>query len=407
MKSFDFYFDVINKFYGTKCAERSGVPYMAHILEGLNVLQAIGASDEAQFAYMLHPIFQDDSAIVKLKKYAHAADPYILALCIEYRKIANAYLSKRKISDISEIELSPLKDVNDMLIADKVQNCKDFELYQENHPRKNELAQYFKNWHQRLGINYEDLKTKCFQIAVTCIVKYKDKYLLLNRYNHDRTMSGQCNTGGKLEMGEKHLEGLFREMHEEIGFCPSSLPNYFDSFYAITKRGTVAVLTYGVELFEEPKITLNTNEFESFEWVDGETFMRFWMTDITTDEERDTFIGLDFDGTVIGHNDYPEIGEPLPHCIETLKELVANGHKIISWTMRWGHHIPLIKEFFKKHGVQIYGVNSHKTQWEWTSSPKLYADYFIDDRNVGTKLINGNIDWVWLRNELKKLKLLK
>lgn len=42
MKKFNFYFDTINEFYAQKCAERSGVPYMAHIMEGLNVLEAIG-----------------------------------------------------------------------------------------------------------------------------------------------------------------------------------------------------------------------------------------------------------------------------------------------------------------------------------------------------------------------------
>ena len=408
MKHFNFYFDIINEFYGTQSAKRSEVPYIAHILEGLNVLQAIGASEEAQFAYTLHPIFQDDTAVVNLKKYAHAVEPYVLGLCMEYRKTANAYLSKRKINDISEIELSPLKDVNDMLIADKVQNCKDFELYQENHPRNAELKQYFENWHTRLGINYQDLKKVCFNVAVTCIVKHNGKYLLLNRYNHDRTMIGQCNVGGKLENGEKILEGLFREMREEIGFCPSTVPQYYDAFYAVTKRGPVAVLTYFVEITDiRPQVTLNCDEFEGYEWVDEKTFQTFWNNDVLVDEEKDNFIGVDFDGTVIGGGDYPHIGKPLPHSIETLKELVQNGYKIIPWTMRWDHHIPQIKDFFKQHGVEIYAVNCHKTQWKWTSSPKLYADYFIDDRNIGTKLIDGNIDWLWMREELKKLGMLK
>lgn len=41
-----------------------------------------------------------------------------------------------------------------MLIADKVQNYKDFEIYHKStHPRSKELDQYFKNWLQKLNIN--------------------------------------------------------------------------------------------------------------------------------------------------------------------------------------------------------------------------------------------------------------
>jgi hypothetical protein len=75
---------------------------------------------------------------------------------MEYRRVANNYLSKRMINSIDEIELSPLKDVNDMLIADKVQNRKDFELYHlDTHERSDVLDQYFKNWLIRLGITEE------------------------------------------------------------------------------------------------------------------------------------------------------------------------------------------------------------------------------------------------------------
>jgi 8-oxo-dGTP pyrophosphatase MutT (NUDIX family) len=422
MKSFNFYFDTITKFYGTTCAERSGVPYIAHIIEGLNVLDAIGASDEAKFAYMLHLMFQNDEAFVNLKKYAHVADPYILGLCIEYRRVANAYLSKRKIESIEEIELSPLKDVNDMLIADKVQNCKDFELYQQSHPRHTELQQYFTNWHNRLGINYDELKLVCFNVAVTCIIQAKTtieiphgnrpetrfEYFLLNRYNNDRTMAGQCNTGGKIDVGEKILDALYREMREEINFIPPSTPEYFDCFYAQTKRGPKAVLTYIVEIPEKIDFEVNLSEFESGGWVNKGTFDAFWYNDVFVDEERDNFFGLDFDGTVIDAADWPAIGEPLPYAIETLQQLVApkeNKPKnhIVVWTMRGSNNNTAIREFFAKHNLPIYAINCHKIQWEWTNSPKLYADYFIDDRSIGVKKIGHNLDWKWMQKELKKL----
>ncbi len=79
---------------------------------------------------------------------------------MEYRSVANEYLSHRTIAHVDEIRLSPLPEVNQMLIADKVQNCKDFELYHKaTHPRSAELDLYFNNWLRRLGITPERYTT--------------------------------------------------------------------------------------------------------------------------------------------------------------------------------------------------------------------------------------------------------
>jgi hypothetical protein len=52
----------------------------------------------------------------------------VLLLATEYRNIANAHLSYHPPGE-STFVLSPLSEVNIMLIADKIQNRKDFELY--------------------------------------------------------------------------------------------------------------------------------------------------------------------------------------------------------------------------------------------------------------------------------------
>ncbi len=158
-------FDLIKSFYGNRSAKRSGVPLINHIKEGLLILEDLGASKNAKGAFCLHPIFQADEALVNANKQDWSAvSSEVLILVLEYRKVANAYLSFREITDISEIELSPLREVNLMLIADKVQNRKDFEKYHKgSHPRSNELDAYFKNWLTRLGISeerYEQLKHK-------------------------------------------------------------------------------------------------------------------------------------------------------------------------------------------------------------------------------------------------------
>ena len=156
-------YETIVAYYGDKKAIRSGVNYINHIDEGLAILEWIGASDEAKRAFCLHPIYQSDDELIQNADKFHI-DSDIMLRTLEYRSVANEYLSKREIQSIEEIRLSPLKDVNDMLIADKIQNRKDFEIYhQGKHPRSKELTQYFDNWTQRLGISeqmYQDYKER-------------------------------------------------------------------------------------------------------------------------------------------------------------------------------------------------------------------------------------------------------
>lgn len=162
------YYRLISDYYGDRKAERSGIPYINHIDEGLALLKWLGLSMEAHehifAAYAYHPILQmDDDLVSNTTRLALHHDSVIARMSreaiiytMEYRSVANEYLSKRSIQSIEEIRLSPLRQVNWMLMADKIQNRKDFELYHEGtHPRSKELAQYFRNWLQRLNISEE------------------------------------------------------------------------------------------------------------------------------------------------------------------------------------------------------------------------------------------------------------
>jgi len=154
---------LIEEFYGDQRAERSAVPYMNHIDEGLFILESIGASDTAKRAYCLHPMVQGDRELegTFARNLLHEVTPNVVIAAMEYRRLANAYLSRRKIESIEEIELSNLQAVNEMLIGDKIQNRKDFDIYHSgNHPRRADLDRYFQNWFDRLGISdqeYRDL----------------------------------------------------------------------------------------------------------------------------------------------------------------------------------------------------------------------------------------------------------
>src|SRR6478735_4899340 len=120
---------VILHYYGSKKTKRSNKYLMNHIDEGLFILEYINASEIAKKSYCLHPIYQSDEDLLNNYKKYDLFNNEVIITTMEYRYIANDYLSNRNINDISEIKLSIFKDVNDMLIADKIQNKKDFDLY--------------------------------------------------------------------------------------------------------------------------------------------------------------------------------------------------------------------------------------------------------------------------------------
>ena len=101
------------------------------------------------------------------------------------------------------------------------------------------------------------------------------------------------------------------------------------------------------------------------------------------------YIVLDFDGTVVKHR-YPAVGEDIG-AVPVLKRLVANGHKLLLSTMR-SHDSngedtlqPAI-DWFAERGIPLYGINENPSQKEWTSSPKVYGNLYIDDAALGAPL---------------------
>ena len=94
-------------------------------------------------------------------------------------------------------------------------------------------------------------------------------------------------------------------------------------------------------------------------------------------------IAVDFDGTIVKHK-YPLIGNEIPFAIKTLKLLKERGHKIILWTYRHGKYLEEAVKFCEKRGLTFYAVNGdfEGEEFDNTCSRKIYADIFIDDRNL-------------------------
>lgn len=156
------HYQLIENYYGSTKAIRSGVKYIQHVDEGLRILEHLQASELTKAAYCVHPIFQLPNSLRDLNKTKlHNFDKNVILLAMEYRNKANAYLCRPKTYDftLKDLPYLVLDEVKDMLIADKVQNYNDFLQYHKNtHEHSIELDKYFNLWFQHLEIKFTDLQ---------------------------------------------------------------------------------------------------------------------------------------------------------------------------------------------------------------------------------------------------------
>jgi hypothetical protein len=105
-------------------------------------------------------------------------------------------------------------------------------------------------------------------------------------------------------------------------------------------------------------------------------------------------IAIDFDGTIVEHM-YPEIGRAVPHALDVIRELKAAGHFVMLWTMRSGEGLDQAVAWLQSQRIVMDAVNTSPP--DWSTSPKLYAQLYIDDAALGCPLrygIQGDRDMV-------------
>lgn len=116
-------------------------------------------------------------------------------------------------------------------------------------------------------------------------------------------------------------------------------------------------------------------------------------------------IAVDFDGTLVKH-DYPRIGSEAPNAFKVLRKLQKGGHKIILLTMRCGKELQDALVFCADRGVKFWAINDNPDQHSWTSSPKVYAQLYIDDLALGSPMADGVVDWAEVERMLESGELL-
>lgn len=93
---------------------------------------------------------------------------------------------------------------------------------------------------------------------------------------------------------------------------------------------------------------------------------------------------IDFDNT-LAFTRFPEIVAPNKKMIAFAKAAQAQGHKIILWTSRAGADLENAVEWCRLQGLVFDAVNEPLPEQikRWgNDTRKIYADYYIDDKNV-------------------------
>ena len=109
---------------------------------------------------------------------------------------------------------------------------------------------------------------------------------------------------------------------------------------------------------------------------------------------RKPIIAIDFDGTIVEHK-YPDVGEPLKNAVKIINRLHAEGFTIIIWTCRGmgSESFDLMLDHLEILGIKYDYINENVPNVRgffgvmpgegWKESRKIYADIYIDDRQLG------------------------
>jgi hypothetical protein len=103
-------------------------------------------------------------------------------------------------------------------------------------------------------------------------------------------------------------------------------------------------------------------------------------------------IAVDFDGTIV-QSSFPDIGMEIPGALVTLTDFQSSGHQIILWTCRSKRHLADAVQWLADRDFIQDAVNQQFNlpgMYGLGKNCKIYADIYIDDRNIETKAVGVN-----------------
>jgi hypothetical protein len=97
-------------------------------------------------------------------------------------------------------------------------------------------------------------------------------------------------------------------------------------------------------------------------------------------------ISIDFDGVIV-EDKYPNIGKIKEGAKEVINELFHNKDNVLILnTCRANSHLQEAKHFLKEHNIPFHLINENTPSLiakHGGDTRKIYADVYIDDKNLG------------------------
>lgn len=105
---------------------------------------------------------------------------------------------------------------------------------------------------------------------------------------------------------------------------------------------------------------------------------------------------IDFDNT-LAITRFPEIVAPNKKMVAFAKAVKAQGHQIILWTSRAGVDLENAVEWCRLQGLVFDAVNEPLPEQikRWgNDTRKIYADYYIDDKNMTIAQVESTMNQI-------------
>lgn len=93
---------------------------------------------------------------------------------------------------------------------------------------------------------------------------------------------------------------------------------------------------------------------------------------------------IDFDGTIRqGKRMTSKNNRLMPSCRWVLKKLFAKGVRFVVWTTR--NDLDPVRKVLQDNKILQYfeEINENVKEIRWWKTRKIYADYYVDDLNLG------------------------